>query len=371
MKILIDGIAFALQKVGGVSTHWLQLIPAMAEAAPDARFFITLPSRMRGVFRYENVRRLPLRFVMPRRIFESYDSVRLKRACKNCGAEIFHSTYFTYPRNARVPTVVTVHDMIYEALPEFFPARTGNRVRRRMKQAVLCANAVITVSESTKRDISAHYHIPAERIYVIHNGVSPSFRRIEDTESMERFRMRLNLQGDFLLYPGKRGGYKNFTVLLAALAQVKAKGGLTLLCVGGEKGLSKAHAEQARKLGILGLVRRVENLTEEDLVLAYNCAAALVYPSLCEGFGLPVIEAMACGTPVIASDIPALRESCGDAAVLADPGNPSAFADAIDMVLCDQTFRKELIYKGLERAKAFSWERAGRQTLEIYRSLLK
>jgi glycosyltransferase involved in cell wall biosynthesis len=371
MNILIDGIAFALQKVGGVSRYWLQLIPAMAKDAPDAHFFITLPSRMHGVFPYENVKSLPLRFVVPRRVFEAFDYMRLRRACRKCGADIFHSTYFTFPRGAQVPRIMTVYDMIYEALPEFFPKRIGSRVRRRMKQAIESADAVIAISESTRQEICTYYQIPPERIRVVYPGVSPLFRQIADSQALEEFRKRLNIHGEFLLYLGKRGGYKNFVTLLAALAQVKSKDGLTLLCVGGEKGLDKVHTEQARKLGILTLVRWVENLREEDLVLAYNCAAALIYPSLCEGFGLPVIEAMVCGTPVIASDIPALRESCGDAGLLADPENPSAFANAIDNVLCDKGLRKELVYKGLERAKSFSWERAGRQTLEIYRSLLK
>ena len=121
MKILIDGVAFALQRTGGISTYWLGLLPAMAEAAPDARFYITLPSRLREAFRYENVTPLPLRFVVPRRIFEAFDYLRLSRACRNCGAEIFHSTYFTFPRAARVPRIMTVYDTTYEALPEFFP----------------------------------------------------------------------------------------------------------------------------------------------------------------------------------------------------------------------------------------------------------
>jgi len=371
VKILIDGIAFALQRVGGVSIHWLQLIPAMAKAAPDAQFFVTLPARMHSVFRCGNVIPLPLRFVVPRRVFEPFDSFRLGRALKNSHAELFHSTYFTSPAKTRVPRIITVYDTIYETLPQFFPERVGNRIRRRMRQAMASSDAIIAISETTRQGISAHYHIPLERINVVYPGVSPLFRRIADSEAIGRFRTRLNLSGDFLLYVGKREGYKNFATILSALAQVKARNLLTLLCIGGEKRLSRTRTEHAQRLSPFAQVRLVRNLKEDDLVLAYNCAAALVYPSLCEGFGLPLIEAMACGTPVIASDIPALRESCGDAAMLADPQNPSAFASAIEQVLCDQTFRKELICKGLERAKAFSWERAGRQTLEIYRSLLQ
>jgi glycosyltransferase involved in cell wall biosynthesis len=118
-------------------------------------------------------------------------------------------------------------------------------------------------------------------------------------------------------------------------------------------------------------VRHCGHLGEDDLVLACNCAAAFVYPSLCEGFGLPVIEAMACGTPVIASDIPALRESCGDAGLFAEAQEPSAFASAIEQVLSDERLRNKLVCKGLDRVKGFSWERAGHETLGIYRSLLK
>ena len=245
------------------------------------------------------------------------------------------------PLRCPCPAVVTIHDLSFERDPAAMSRRDRLVFKRVVPRAARRASRVIAVSERTKRDLVDLYGIPPEKIAVTPHGVDPAFSPGEVAG------------GGYLLYVGAVQARKDPLAAARAADEV----GLPLVVAGPER--EPALARELERLGVdvRGYVER------EELANLYRGAAALVLPSRYEGFGLPVLEAMACGTPVVVSDDPALREVAGDAAVYAD----GDLAEAIRTALAD---RDRLVAAGLERAKEFSWEETARRTLDVYREVL-
>jgi glycosyltransferase involved in cell wall biosynthesis len=241
------------------------------------------------------------------------------------------------------PTVVTVHDLGFARDPSLMPLRDRIVFRRVVPWSARRAARVLAVSERTKRDLVELYGIPEGKIVVTHNGVDPAFRPSNS----------LLLGAKYVLFVGAIQQRKDPLAALAAAREV----GLPLVVVGPEKEPALAAELRAGGADLRGYVAR------DELVGLYREAAALVLPSRFEGFGLPVLEAMACGTPVVAAPEPALKEVAGDAAVFAEP----PLADALRQAIAG---RERLRAAGLERAKLFSWEETARRTLAVYRELL-
>jgi glycosyltransferase involved in cell wall biosynthesis len=244
---------------------------------------------------------------------------------------------------ASVRAVLTVHDLNFERDPTLMPLADRMVFKTVVPRSARAAERVFAVSERTRRDLVELYELPAEKIVVTPNGVDPAFHR-GDTPSQD---------GSYVLFVGAIQERKN---PLAALEAARAVG-LPLVVVGPEKDARLAEELRAGGADLRGYVEK------EELAGLYSGAAALVLPSRYEGFGLPVLEAMACGTPVVAAPDPALVEVAGDAAVFAEP----PLADALARAIAD---RDRLRVAGLERARAFSWEETGRRTLAVYRELL-
>ncbi len=265
------------------------------------------------------------------------------------------------------PSVVTVHDLVRLAFPfakEGWISATGLMLDR---TGIRKATHVICVSEVTKRDLLRHLDVPEEKITVIHNGVNHDVFHPCQKQPHSRFR------SPYLLYVGSERPRKNLGALLRAFALVKQQGtpfhSLTLLKVG-PAGRSdtfrKVTWEEACRLGIEYDIQFVENISDQELAVIYSNAIALVFPSLYEGFGLPVVEAMACGCPVITSNVSSLPEIAGSAALLVDPCNSEAIAEAIRSVILDSTTRTHLRDQGLLRARDFSWDKTAQATFRVY-----
>jgi len=266
--------------------------------------------------------------------------------------------------------VVTVHDLGFRRFPETAPHGTRWWLAR-IDRTLARATRIITVSESTRQDLSELYDVEPGRISVIPLGVDRARFRPVDRDATDPVRSRFGLDGPYLLYLGGIEPRKNLPNVLAAFARLGP--GLRLVIAGSgvewnpegavllQEALDSLPPEARRRVVRTGYV------SEGDKVALLSGAEALVYPSLYEGFGLPVLEAMACGTPVVTSDRSSLPEVAGGGALFVDPGDPGAIAAAVERVLSDGQLRKQLKETGMERAAGFTWEETARRTAEVLR----
>ena len=342
MNIYIDGIIFSLQLQGGISVYFKQLLSYLHLARVPARWlfdgsinqdlYISSSSPITTVYRSG-------------RLIERYRPCRVPT-----GGAVFHSSYYRLPSQRGLPTVVTVHDFIYERYQRG-PRQWIHTAQK--NAAIRAAQAVICISESTKQDLLEFVgETPGQKIYVIHNGVDDIFNNLTLEPPVR----------PFVLFVGQRGGYKNFSLALAGMAFLPD---LELQCVGGGpirpeelKSVPDAVAKRVRHLGFV---------SDKELNILYNHALCLVYPSSYEGFGIPVVEAMRAGCPVVSMDCKAVLEVGRDALTIVPDRDPRAMADAILKTASSE--RSSLIQKGLSVAQGYSWDATHCKTLEIYRSL--
>jgi glycosyltransferase involved in cell wall biosynthesis len=282
---------------------------------------------------------------------------------------LFHAPHYVLPPLVGCRSVVTIHDCIHLMFPQYLPNRLAlTYARASMALAARRAARVITVSESSKRDILRFFDIDPAKIDVIPNAYDERFGVEPREEDVVRARDRYQLHDEFVLYAGNVKPHKNLERLITAFHIVRARGldRLKLVLIGDEiskyASLRRAvHQHQLHKY-----VRFLGYLPEETLAVLYRLAGVFVFPSLYEGFGLPPLEAMASGTPVVTSSLSSLPEVAGDAAILVDPYDPEAIADGMYRVLTDERVRHDLRCRGLARARQFSWEASVRRVHDIY-----
>jgi glycosyltransferase involved in cell wall biosynthesis len=312
------------------------------------------------------------------------DMWAVSRALSRSGADIvFFPTAYTYvPVTGAARVAVVIHDVIAEQFPRYvFPSRRAEALwRLKLWAARRQADLVVTVSEASRRGIAQHFGVAPERIVVVPEAADPFFRPLPSDDVRRQVLGRLSLpDGGFLLYVGGISPHKNLGALIQAFADIRhhaAHADLRLVLVGDYSGdvFYSAYAELRRRADAQQLgdaVRFTGYVADDDLVHLYNAAAVFVMPSLLEGFGLPAIEAMACGAPVVVSNRGALPEVVGDAGVVFDPDTPDGLRDALLGVLDDTALRQRLRQLAPQRAAAFSWERAAQVTLEAFRELLR
>ncbi|HET7217206.1 MAG TPA: glycosyltransferase family 1 protein [Vicinamibacterales bacterium] len=303
------------------------------------------------------------------------EQITVPRDLKRERADLFHTPHYVLPPLTPCRSVVTIHDCIHLRFPQYLPNRLGYAYARSfLWTATHRSSRVITVSEASKRDILEYFNVPPEKIDVIYNGIDERFGTAPPDEDVVRVRERYQLDGPFILYAGNIKPHKNLGRLIEAFHILRGTSpefeGVKLLIIGDEiaKYASLRHAVHRCKLH--KHVRFFGFVPATTLAILYRLAAVFVFPSLYEGFGLPPLEAMASGTPVITSNVSSLPEVVGDAAVLIDPLQPEAIADALRRVLSDSALRDELRQRGLARARDFSWERSIRRVREIYGEVL-
>jgi len=279
---------------------------------------------------------------------------------------VFHAQHILPPFcNCR--TVATIPDIAHEHYPEFFSTFEALRSKALIRRSAERADHVITVSEYSKNDICKTYHIEPEKITVTHEGAGTEFFPRDKEVCREQVARKYGIQAPFLLYVGRLQERKNLRRLLSAFARVKQMGAEQKLVLVGKKdwmlGSIQAHAES---LGLQDSVISTGYVSSEDLPVFYNAAEAFVFPSIFEGFGLPVIEAMACGLPVLTSYGSSLEEIAGDAAVLADPWSEESITQALGRLLTEPSLRQKLGQAGLSRSAEFSFKKAAEQTVNVY-----
>ena len=291
------------------------------------------------------------------------------------GLDLYHATEHLLPILTRARSVFTLHDAAYAHFPQFHLPRNRIFLRLMMPRFLRRADAVITVSEFTRRDAERLYRVPPEKLTVIPEGVEPRFRPAEP-EAVRAVQARYRLPERYLLFVGTLEPRKNLVTLLdayAALRQQTPPAGTAwpgLVIAGGRGWLYETFFERLRALGLEAVVTLTGYVPDAHLPALIGGAEVFAYPSVFEGFGLPPLEAMACGVPVVCSDASSLPEVVGSAGLLVPPHDAAAWTEALRQALVDDALRRRLRAAGLARAGQFTWEAAARQTLAVYAQVL-
>jgi glycosyltransferase involved in cell wall biosynthesis len=307
-----------------------------------------------------------------------WEQVLLSRAASTHEIDLLHCTSNTAPLRLTVPLVLTVHDIIYLEKWNFTKGTSyqiiGNLYRRwNVPQVVAQAAKIITVSHFEEKRIREHFNLPPNRIQAVYNGVGTHFQKITDTVRLASARRRYNLPDKFIFFLGNTDPKKNVEGVIKALSLIKAKGRLSfkLVMLDIDRAYLERIASNTGNVSILDEICFTGYVPNEELPAIYSLASLFIYPSLRESFGIPILEAMACETPVLTSETSSMPEVAGGAALLVDPFNPEAIANGILKILEDDQNRFQMIAMGIKRAKNFSWQNNADQTLRIYNNVLE
>ena len=342
--LLIDGIIYSLQKHGGITVYFNELLQRMGEVRNDCRVLLHEGSAANIEFMKSGYDVFPMR-----------SAERYRRCPVSAQVSLFHSSYYRLP-NRCVPVVTTVHDFIYERHTSG-PRRWVHSWQK--YKAIRGSHAVICISESTKRDLLQYLpDIQPDRIHVVYNGVSSKFYPLS-TEVMPASATK-----PYVLFVGARKGYKNFIPLVQAMAGLRE---LDLLCIGG--GVLTLQESELVQRYLSGRFAHHMAVSDVQLNQFYNGAHCLVYPSAYEGFGIPLLEAMRAGCPVVALNSSSIPEVAGDAAQLLSDASPEELRAAISRF--DQKEQRGYFRQlGLQRASIFSWDRTFAETSKVYEAAM-
>jgi glycosyltransferase involved in cell wall biosynthesis len=302
------------------------------------------------------------------------EHISIPAKLRQLGVDLFHSPHYVLPLFTPCPSIVTVHDVIHLLFPQYLPNRLATHYAKFMiKRAIEKASLVLTVSASSKRDLLTFFDINPEKILVIPNGIDSAIAEKLSDEALEGIKERYQIFGRTVLFAGNIKPHKNVERLIAAFAKVREEPefeDLTLMVVGDEISKYPSLRRAVARHRVRSSVRFFGYVPELTLVALYKIADVFAFPSLYEGFGLPPLEALANGTPVVTSNISSLPEVVGDAALTVDPYNVDDIARAIRRLLGDQELRAQLIQSGYDRAGCFSWERSVTQVHQAYQQVL-
>jgi len=305
---------------------------------------------------------------IPLKVF--WHEVLIPYHCKKLKVDVFHQPNFISARKGSFKKIVTIHDLSTKIYPEQKPFNVRWYYNMYVSNTIKKADIIMADSENTKKDIIRYYNVDKEKIKVVYPGVMDYFREINDKNLLNKVRDKYKLPEEYIFFVGTIEPRKNLVRLLKAFSEViKGVNKSIFLVIAGYKGwLTKPFFKMLNALGISEKVLLLGYVNEEDLPALYNSAKIFVFPSIYEGFGIPPLEAMACGTPVIASNASSIPEVVGDSAILVDPYDEKMLANEIINLLKDNNLQKELSEKGLKRAKLFSWEKMAKEVLEIYKN---
>lgn len=372
MRIGIDATALPAQPVG-VGNYIIQFVKALAKMDIDYELIVFAQKGKRDLFDIPNDENLhwvivPDKSPMYRLIWEQTTFPRLVHRAE---VDLLHSLHYTQPVRLGCPSIVTIHDMTFFLFPDlhtrskrlFFPFAIRSSVRR--------ADALIAISESTRQDSIRLLGVSPQKIFTTQLGITDEFRVVKDNELLAKVRKKYDLPEEFVLYVGLVEPRKNIPFLIRAYKSLADEGIKHNLVIVGRIGwMYQEVFKQIEELGLEGRVQFTGYLPQDDLPMVYNLASLFVYPTKYEGFGLPALEAMACGTPVVTTAISSLPEIVGDAGMLIPPGDEQALASAMAEVLHDSTLFNQLRTRGLQRSEHFTWERTAQQTLKVYQQVL-
>lgn len=359
--VLVEGSVFSQPQQGGIWRTYIEVIPRIIELYPDLSFLVHLPvARPHPIQESKRIKY----WQEPRPGTWNWRKRLKKQHARMKGSYVFHATYYEPAPWQGMATVSTVYDFIDARIPLL--VTNGPNFIERQYKSLLGAQLVIALSEATKADAVHFTGIDPDKVLVVPLAANELFSRRVPSHNNADFK-RYTRGRKYWLYVGSRAIYKNFEMLLSAFAQVAKKCEEDLLVIGGEQGLAHRHQEFLIRKRLEHRVHYLPRLSDQELGGAYAAASAFVYPSLAEGFGIPVLEAMASGTPTVLSDIPVFREVSGGAAMFFDPHDVEALANSL-LTVSDQS--KALSLAGLENVKRFDWTKTARGFAQAYQSLL-
>jgi glycosyltransferase involved in cell wall biosynthesis len=367
----------------GVRRYVQELYARLPALAPDVEFVavdppegVQLPA---GTIAGAKAARLPTNLVRA--------ALTLPAAARRSGLDLFHAPAYTAPLSGRVPVVVTIHDVSYARRPEFYAHKSGRLRQWFYRRSALLAACVITDSEFSRREIIEAYGIPATGIAVVPLGVDAGFTPGQTPPGPVDAESGVTPNADgvaprpvrppYVLHVGDLLPRRDVVTALRAVIKIRSRSAtpaasrLQLVCAGGDSGTSVDLLAESAASGESNVLIVLGPLPEQELVTLYQGAVALVYPSRYEGFGLPVLEAMACGLPVVAARAGAIPEVLGEAGMLIPCGGTDAMADAIEALLASPALRLDLCARGVARAVSYSWDRTARETLAVFRECLR
>ena len=376
MRIGIDFTA-AVQQHAGIGRYTRELIRAIAQR--DRRNTYVLFQAVRGATQPAGtwpanfkIRTVPL---SDHWLTVLWHKLKLPIPVEACigAVDVFHSPDFLLPPVRHAKTVLTIHDLSFFTTPETAHPGLRDFLAQAVPRAVARADHLLADSQSTKNDLVEYLQVPAQRITVVYPGVDPRFRPL-DQATVAGLRARYHLDQPFILAVGTLQPRKNYVRLIQAYAHLRDLDeelrDVKLVIAGSEGWLFEEIYATVQHLGLEKQVRFMAYFPDADLPALYNAAAVLAMPSLYEGFGFPVLEALACGTPVVTSDVSSLPEVAGDAALLVPPLDVEALSTALHRLLTDTALRARLRERGLIQAQRFRWQQAAQTTLAVYQHLV-
>lgn len=360
----------------GVSRYTYSLLEALDQLSDDDLTYTVFISSAEAeaaaastLAHSQRIRLEPAKWPTPspvRRIM--WEQTLLPARIREVGAQVFHAPVNVLPERLPCPAVVTIHDLAFVRYPEMF--RPARRLYQRAftERSARAATLIVADSESTRQDIIATFGIAPQRVGVIYPSISPDFQPIRDPKALAAFRARHELPEQYMLYLGTLEPRKNLITLVEAYAQLRAEmPDAPPLILGGAKGwYYESLFERCRALGLDRYVTFAGYVSREEQALWYAGAALFLYPSLYEGFGLPVAEALACGVPTITSNVSSLPEVAGPVAAQVSPTDAPALAHAMREALADHTLRERIVVEGPQWTQRFSLARMARQYAEVY-----
>jgi glycosyltransferase involved in cell wall biosynthesis len=383
MRIGIDARFLTHPQRGGFKTYTEQLVAALAAVDHENEYILYVDRAPGAQDQIPSRPNMTVRIVggtMPSIGMPWREQVALPLQAMRDKIDLLHAPSLTAPVRPPCRLVVTIHDTIW-LTPERYTQGTTQSGKRGMMQryyqmvpriAAEKATAVITVSHDARRSIVEELKVPADQVFVTHEAANPVYRRVTDAAQLASVRASHQLSEHFILALGSADPRKNIATLLCAYAGLPEGLRATheLAIVWTHTHLAGHIAALADELGIRDRIRFLTGVTNQDLVALYNMARLFVFPSRYEGFGLPLLEAMACGTPVVAANNSSIPEIVGDAALMAGADDLGGITSQITRALSDADLRDRLVRAGIERAASFSWERCARETIAAYRAAL-
>jgi glycosyltransferase involved in cell wall biosynthesis len=363
MRVGIDA-RLVYYSQAGIGQYIIHLVNGLANVDQDSEY-VLLQSRKDDttILEKPNFKRVSLWTPSHHRLERYSLNVELVRL----GLDVLHSPDFIPPHRPSCRSVITIHDLAFLLYPHFLTKESA-RYYGHIDQAVRWTDQIIAVSESTRNDTLQHLGVPDDKITVVYEAANPIFQPMTRDVARDEVRNRYGVDGPFILFVSTIEPRKNVPTLLRAMWQLMEcyKEDVRLVLAGGRGWLFEDTFSVVKELGLDGRIHFLGRVPSEDLLYLYNAAEMLAHPAFYEGFGLPPLEAMACGLPAVVSDVASLPEVVGDAGLLIDPHDADELTVAMWRVLNDTQLRQEMREKGLRQAARFSWQRAARETMTIY-----
>jgi glycosyltransferase involved in cell wall biosynthesis len=369
MRIAFDA-RYINDRYHGIGRYAYRLVEALIAAAPQHQFILYRGEEQDSRFGWESLAEKPNVEIQPGPwpLYWPQEQVSWLRVLRKSRVDLFHTPYFVVPLFSRVPIIQTVHDLIFDRYPAYMPMSWSRPYYRLlMRWGTRRAQRIVAVSDFTADELTRFYNTPAIKITTVPEGVDPVFQQIPDAVALEAVRQRYGLMHPFFLSVGARRPHKNLGNLVRAFAGVAQDAPHDLVLVGPPDPRFPDEARQAAdSCGINGRIRFLDFVPESDLCALYLLSNTVVLPSIVEGFGLPALEAMACGKPVLAANNSSLPEVVGDTGLLFDPKDVAGLSRAMRQLVHDWKRRQRFGRVGRRRATCFTWENAAARILDLY-----